>query len=175
MGMDWGERKAIIIFGRGYPSKDLIKYLQDEEIKYVMRVPKRFNSRIDNMKKGSKVIKLSEGMKTRAIVFRLKSGEWEALITNMEEEEIEAGAFPEPYYKRRPVETKYNRMKQKFELENFGGRQVDTVERDFYAMMTVSNMFSSSPSEANEEMPKGKNKEKNKVRIPCECEPCGGR
>jgi hypothetical protein len=78
MGLTLGERKPIVVFDRGYPSKEFIKYLRDKEITYVMRIRKRFNTRIDKTRSGSKVIKLSEGMKLRAIVFRLKSGEREA-------------------------------------------------------------------------------------------------
>jgi hypothetical protein len=37
------------------------------------------------MRSGSEVIKLSEDIKTRVIVFRLTSGEREALIMNLEE------------------------------------------------------------------------------------------
>jgi hypothetical protein len=58
---------------------------------YVMRVQKRFNTRINKMGRGSEIIKLSEGIKTRAIVFRLRSGEREAMITNVEEGKLEAG------------------------------------------------------------------------------------
>jgi hypothetical protein len=39
-----------------------------------MRVRKGFNSQIDEMEKGSREIKLSGGMRARAIVFRLNSG-----------------------------------------------------------------------------------------------------
>jgi hypothetical protein len=160
MGLDFGERKPIVICDRGYPSKDFIKYLQDKEIKYVMRVQKRFNSRIDTMRKGSRVIPLAEGIKTRAVVFRLGNGEREALITNLEEAEMETAAFPELYYKRWPIETKYNQVKQKMELENFSGRLVDHIKQDFYAMMTVSNLLASGLREANEKIPKGTRKKK---------------
>jgi IS4 transposase len=44
----------------------------------------------------------------------------------VEEREIEVAAFAKLYYKRWPIETKYNRLKQKMELENFGGRLVDS-------------------------------------------------
>jgi hypothetical protein len=159
-GMDFGERKPLVICDRGYPSKDFITYIQDKEIRYVMRVQRGFNTRIDKMRGGSKVIKLSEGIKTRAIVFRLGNGEREALITNGEEGEIETAAFPELYYKRWPIETKYNQLKQKFELENFSGRLVENIRQDFYAMMTVSNMLSSGLREANEKIPKGTTKKK---------------
>ncbi|MDR0377289.1 MAG: hypothetical protein LBH70_05795, partial [Spirochaetaceae bacterium] len=97
-------------------------------------------------------------MKIRAAAFRLKSGEQEALTANPWEDEMEEAAFPELYYKRQPVETKYNQVKQKMELENFSGRLVDNIKQDFYAMMTVSNMLSSSLREAHEKIPKGKTK-----------------
>jgi hypothetical protein len=37
-GPEFEGRKPVVIFDRGYSSKDLIKYLQDREIKYVMQV-----------------------------------------------------------------------------------------------------------------------------------------
>jgi hypothetical protein len=73
MELDFGERKPIVICDCGYPSKDFIAYLQDKEIKYIMRVTKRFDSCIDKTRNGSEVTEWSEG-KTRATVFRLKSG-----------------------------------------------------------------------------------------------------
>jgi hypothetical protein len=57
----------------------------------------------------------------RAAAFRLKTGEGERLITTLSGKEVEEGAFPELYYQRWPVETKYNQLKQKFELENSAG------------------------------------------------------
>jgi hypothetical protein len=57
--------------------------------------------------------------------------------------------FPRLYYKRWPIETKYNQIKQQFELENFSGRLADNIKQDFYAMMTVSNMLASNLREAN--------------------------
>jgi hypothetical protein len=112
------------------------------------------------MRSGSKLIRLSEGIRARAIVFRLASGEREALITNLAEGEMEAAAFAELYYKRWPIETKYNQVKQKFEVENFSGRLADTIRQDFYAMMTVTNMLAGSLREAKEKIPKGTGKKK---------------
>ncbi|MDR2659356.1 MAG: hypothetical protein LBC27_05130 [Spirochaetaceae bacterium] len=52
-----------------------------------MRVQRGFNSRIDLIRAGSGVIKLSEEICVRAVVFALSNGEREALITNPGEEE----------------------------------------------------------------------------------------
>jgi hypothetical protein len=73
---------------------------------------------------------------------------------------MEEAAFPELYYKRQPVETKYNQTKQKFELENFSGRLADNIKQDFYAMVTVSNMPASGLREANEKIPRGKTEQR---------------
>jgi hypothetical protein len=88
--------------------KDFIKCLRDKETKYVMRARKRFNSGIDRIRGGGGETRISEGGMTRAAALRLASGEREALITNLEEDEMEEDAFPELYYKCRPVEAKHN-------------------------------------------------------------------
>jgi hypothetical protein len=67
------------------------------------------------MGEGSRDIRLAEDLRIRAAVFRLKSGELEALITNPDGTEAEDTAFPGLYYKRRPIETKYKQVKQKLE------------------------------------------------------------
>jgi hypothetical protein len=157
-----GNRKPLIIFDRGYPSKELIKCLQDKEIRYVMRVQRGFNFRIDEMQGGSKAIKVSEDSRIRAVVFRLKSGKREALITNLEEGEMESAVFSERYYKRWPLETKYSQIKQKFELENFSGRLADNIKQDFYAMMTATNMLASALREANRKGATGAGKRERK-------------
>jgi hypothetical protein len=56
------------------PSKDFIKRLQGEEIKSVMRVWKKFSPGIDRMRGGGGETRISEENRTRAVVFRLKSG-----------------------------------------------------------------------------------------------------
>jgi hypothetical protein len=89
----FGKWKAIVIFDRGYPSKDFIKYLQDKEITYVTRVPKGFNAWTDGMKKVSKIIRLGEGITIWAVVFTLVGGEREALITNLDKGEWRMACF----------------------------------------------------------------------------------
>ncbi|MDR0375645.1 MAG: hypothetical protein LBH85_07975 [Treponema sp.] len=80
----------------------------------------------------------------------------EASTTNLREDEMEEEAFPELYYRRQPVETKYNQAKQKMELENSSGRLVDNVKQDFHAMTTAPDTPASGLREVNEKIPKGK-------------------
>jgi hypothetical protein len=74
VGLSGGARKAIAICDRGHPSKEFIKRLRDREIKHVMRVRRRFSPHIGRVRGGGEVIRLSEGMRARAIVFRLAGG-----------------------------------------------------------------------------------------------------
>jgi hypothetical protein len=164
MGLDLKGREPIITCDRGYPSKDFVKRSQDNEIKRVTRARKRLDPRVDRVRSGGKAVKLAEGIKTRAMAFRLGNGEREALTTSLEEGEMEDAAFAGLYYKRWPIETKYNQVKQKLELESFGGRLADDIKRDFYAMMTASNMLSGALREANGKPPKEKRKKRR-----CEC------
>jgi hypothetical protein len=64
-------------------------------------------------------------------------------------QELGAEEFRELYHQRWSVETKYDEIKKKLELENFSGRLVDNVKQDFYAMMTVANMIASVVRKAN--------------------------
>jgi hypothetical protein len=93
LGRGFGNRKTLVIFDRGYPSKDFINSLQDKEIKYIMRVRKGFNAQIGGLKKGSKLIRVGEGITVRVLVFTLASGERDALITNLDEGEMKDEAF----------------------------------------------------------------------------------
>jgi hypothetical protein len=100
------ERKKIVIVDCGYRSGDFVKYLRDNEIRYVIRLARGFNT--DGMRSGSKTVRLADGIDVRAVVFTLRNGEREMLITNLSEEAMEAAAFPEWYYQRWAIETKYN-------------------------------------------------------------------
>jgi ribosome-associated toxin RatA of RatAB toxin-antitoxin module len=152
--------RELIIFDRGYPSHELIKSLQDKEIGYVMRIPGRFIWEKDLPKGWVRLGKQQQ--KVRVIKIALDHGERETLITNIGGDKVEYGAFKELYHKRWGIETKYQQVKQRLELENFSGRLADTIRQDFYAMMTVSNMLASFVREANREIRKEGEKRGNK-------------
>jgi hypothetical protein len=160
MGLDFGRRKPIIICGRGYPSKDFIKYLQDKEIKHVMRVQKRFSPGIDRMRGGGREIRILDGIRTRAIAFRLKSGEREALITNLGGRRDGGGGVPGTVLQATACGNEIQPGETEDGTGNFSGRLADNIKQDFYAMMTVANMPASGLREANEKIPKGKTEQR---------------
>ena len=164
--------KELILFDRGYPSFYLIKELLENKINFLMRVRKKFSTEIDDLGRGDHIISLEQGgerIRVRAIKFRLDSGEEETLITNIQGKKPGLKAFKMLYYKRWPIETKYDQLKKKLEIENFSGRLVDNIRQDFYATMVITNMASDLIYEAQEEVEaeqKGKtNKYKYKINV----------
>jgi hypothetical protein len=60
------------------------------------------------------------------------------------------GSFKALYFKRWAVETKYDEVKQKLEVENFSGILADNIRQDFYAAMTLANIAGGLYEEAQE-------------------------
>jgi len=71
-------KMKLIIFDRGYPSFELIKYLIDRNLNHIMRVKKAFNKDIDAQKDDDGIVWLEqngEKIKARVIKVLLKSVE----------------------------------------------------------------------------------------------------
>jgi len=164
--------KELILFDRGYPSFELIKGLTEKGIHFVMRVRKKFSTEIDELNRGDHSIELEQGgekKKVRVLKFRLEGGEEETILTDIQETKYGINAFKALYFKRWPIETKYNQIKKRLEIENFSGRLVDNIRQDFYATMVLTNLvgdFSGKAQEGVEEEQRGKkNKYEYKVNI----------
>jgi hypothetical protein len=151
------EWKELILFDRGYASFDLIEELLGYKIHYVMRVRSKFSTAIDGLGYGDHSVKLKQGekkIKVRVVKFRLSSGEDEALVTDIKDRKLTVDDFKKLYFKRWPIETKYNEIKNKLEIENFSGRLVDNIRQDFYAVMILTNLAAECFAIAQEEVEK---------------------
>jgi len=149
--------KECILFDRGYPSFELIETLEDLGIKYVMRVKKGFNKDIDRLRIGaghSVILRKKDhrDIPVRVIKFLLPSFEMEMLVTNITDMSMGIDDFKHLYFKRWPIETKYDEIKNKLEVENFSGRTVNAIKQDFYISMYMSNIVSVASREAQEKV-----------------------
>jgi len=138
-----GLRKDLIIFDRGYISNELISKLIENGIHFLMRVRHKFNLEIDKISAPDSFVKIAHNencCKLRVIKFELPSGEIETLITDLPQNEFEHSEFKELYFKRWPIESKYDVVKNKLQLENFTGKTVLSVYQDFYASMYLANV-----------------------------------
>ena len=161
------EWKELLIFDRGYPSFELIKEVLGRKIHFLMRVRKKFSTEIDELSRGDHSIELErDGQKIalRVLKFRLDGGEEETLLTDITNKKYGIKTFKWLYFKRWPIETKYDQVKNKLEIENFSGRLVDTIRQDFYATMTITNVASELIYEAQEEVELGQEEKNNKYK-----------
>jgi hypothetical protein len=99
--------KELVLFDRGYPSFELIKYCESIGISYLMRVKTKFNVEIDEMPLGIYKYTLrqeNEEFNLRVIKFVLPKGEIEALITNFIEKTMNLRKYKGLYFMRWPIE-----------------------------------------------------------------------
>lgn len=157
-----GTKNDLIIFDRGYPSKALIEYLDNNGIKYLMRVSGMFLKKINNANKEDQTVNIGINKsyhKVRVVNFMLNEAENEKLITNLYDLDLTIDDFRKLYFKRWRIEVKYDELKNKLQIENFTGDTKETIEQDFYASMYLTNIAAIAKGNANEKL-KQKNKDK---------------
>lgn len=162
------QTKDLIIFDRGYPSKQLLSLLDQKKIKYLMRVQKSFNKEIDENNQEDFYQTLQyQGVsfKVRVIKLELDTGEIETLITNLGRKAFKKKEFKELYFKRWPVETRYNTLKNKLRIENFSGRTKISIQQDFYATMYLANIVTITKIITDEEIDQKTNKRTNDKKL----------
>lgn len=165
--------RDLILFDRGYPSAELIYYLLAHGIHFLMRVSASFYSevtqtatpdetveivitkeRANKLKKKGTLIPVGTVLKVRVVKVALSNGEIEILLTDVNAEEISYEECKALYFKRWGIETRYDVLKNQFEIENFSGETPTVIEQDFYATILLSNIASLIEQDALEEMQK---------------------
>ena len=146
-----GTKNDLILFDRGYPSIGMFEFLEEKQVKFLMRVKKgKFQNQIDAANEKDQIIVIGKNeLKLRVVNVELSTGETEKLVTNLLYNEFSESDFKDLYFKRWGIEVKYNQLKSKYELENFSGCVPMAIEQDFYANIFLSNMLSLAKNEAN--------------------------
>ena len=161
--------KECIIFDRGYACFDLIEHLRACNVSFVIRVKKKFfNVQSDKLEIGDHSIVLSKkghsDIAVRVLKFTLPSGETEVLVTDIFDRRMGIKAFKALYFKRWSVETKYDEVKNKLEVENFSGRTFNAVMQDFFITMYMANVVAAAYWEAQVSVDKQHNDKGNKYQ-----------
>lgn len=152
-----GLKNDLLLFDRGYPSIDFFHYLINTGVKFVIRMPKnRYQKRMDPSVSDQTIAFENKGqtMHLRVLKVALDSGVEEVLITNLMDDSMDIQSFKSLYFKRWGIETKFDELKNKLQLQKFTGDTPDTVEQDFYASMFLANMASLVKQEADEQIAK---------------------
>lgn len=147
-----GFSNDLILFDRGYPSREFISFIENKKIHYLMRVSTAFLNVVINVKNADQIIETKYNdkiIKMRVLKFQLDSGITEILITNIFDESFDVADFKVLYFKRWGIEVKYNELKNRLQVENFSGETPISIEQDFYATIYLSNMVSLAKMDAN--------------------------
>lgn len=157
------DKKLLIIFDRGYPSIDMLKFLDENGIKYIIRSQESTYSREKReMKSNDEKVKIKltrdrlagkmdedtynelkkqEYYETRFVKISLSTGTEEWLMSNLDKEEISAEELGDLYFKRWGIEECFKTLKSKLQIENISGRSVLTAVQDIYSTIIVYNMI----------------------------------
>lgn len=169
------DEDMLTLYDRGFRGFALIYIHLIKQSEFVMRTTKTFNNEITVFVKSNKRSAIVEmpctkksrrklkllgydvdrkvTVKVRLIRVNLDSGEEEILITSLlDSKKYPTRIFKDLYYKRWGVETYYDRLKNKFQIEVFSGISAEAIKQDFYAMIFVSNLQSIIIDEGEEEL-----------------------
>lgn len=149
--------RDVVVFDRGYASKSLIEHFVTNDAYFLMRMQRSFNRLIDEAPMGESIIGLDCGKGRRMLrvgKYLLPSGEVEMLLSNLPEADFSAEDLYSLYAQRWGVETQYDTLKNKLQLERFSGRKWDYILQDFFATMFLSNVVAACAGAAGEEMAK---------------------
>lgn len=167
-------KNSIIIFDRGYPSVELILYLEENGIKYICRLQSQMYERekramitddewieieLDSKRqrniKSKRLLEIAKEQKyhkCRLSKVVLNTGEVEFLLSNIDKEVIPEEEMKDAYFKRWQVEIGYDILKNKMHIENFTGKTKITIEQDFYAQIYTCNLLQDIKNDANKKV-----------------------
>jgi hypothetical protein len=148
-----GVVNPLILADRGYPSAEFIQDMIDRKFKFLLRVKSKFNVEIDRRNESGGIVEIKrkgfETIKVRVIKVEIeettKDGTEiyiETLITNLFDKELTPEVFKELYNKRWGIETEYDLLKNKMEIENFSGIKLHSIKQDFFKCMINANVSS---------------------------------
>jgi len=143
----------LILFDRGYPSAELLSFLIENNIDFLMRSSRTYSKEIKKATKSDQMIEFKYKQKlydARVIRFMLSSSEEEILITSLLDKNMTIEAFKELYFMRWGIEIKYDELKNRLQIENFTGTTKIAIEQDFYATIYLSNMVEMARSRSDE-------------------------
>ena len=182
------QQKILIIFDRGYPSLELMNYLETHKIAYIIRISSSIfkkereklgekggcieiehtKKRLRNLMKSNnelyQIAKTKEGISTRFVVDKTPAGEEFAVLTNLSEQ-ITDKEIVDAYFFRWKIEEAYHTLKNKMKFESVTGMASIYVEQDFLAQVFVYNMMEDVRHSAEEKIQKKADKYKYPQRI----------
>ncbi len=135
--------RVLHLFDRGYWSPELIKEIDANGQKFLMRLPSNVKNTTVKDENGNEI-------KLRKHSFVLPGGDVETLLTNLSAEEVSDEELSELYMMRWGAETKYLELKARLDIDSFSGQSANTVLQDIFATLYISNLTAFLCGEADE-------------------------
>lgn len=135
--------RELILIDRGYPSAGFIEFLSNNKYDFVIRAPKNHSAAVMKALKPDQIIDViheKRRYRVRLVRFLLDSGVEEILLTSLFDSSLTIEDFKKLYFMRWGIETKFDELKNRIEIENFTGKTKIAIEQDFYASIYLSNM-----------------------------------
>ena len=148
-----GAKRELILLDRGYPSVAFMSFLIKNGIDFVMRAQSNYLTTVINPGKADQIIKIKHDQEVypvRVLRFFLSSGIEEILLTSLHDKKFKIKDFKNLYFKRWGIETKYDELKNRLQIENFTGTTKIAIEQDFYASIYLSNMIELARKQSDE-------------------------
>lgn len=171
-----GTLPRIYIFDRGYPSGTFFIDMMERNTQFIIRLcsssfkkeqqsmttddewiditfdKSRVNAQIraGNIENAKRLETIGT-IKLRFVKIRLNSGTNEYLITNIPCDKVSAKEISTLYCMRWGVETAFDDMKNKLQIENFTGSKPIIIEQDIYATGYLYNIISDIMQDAEKE------------------------
>ena len=172
---------------RGYPSTPAFIHMMDKGIKFIVRLKSSdYKKEQSSLSENDQLVKIKldksrirhyegtidgERMKElgeislRMIKIPLENESLEVLATNLSEIEFSTKEIKELYHMRWGIETAYETLKSRLQLENFTGTKAILLLQDIYSTIYLSNLAEDIILDAERELDQKETEKKHKMMI----------
>lgn len=169
-----GDIPYIIIMDRGYPSLPAFIHMQDNNIPYIFRVKDcDFKEERKHMKTDDEIVNIAitksrlrhylgseDGVRMqelgqvtlRIVNIKISDKITETLFTNLPADKFDTESLKELYCMRWGIETAFETLKSRLQLENFTGTKPVIILQDIYSTIYVSNLAEDIILEVEQEL-----------------------
>ena len=158
-----GDKQCIYLFDRGYPSGEFFLDLMERKVNFLVRLGsvsfKREQRGMDaddcmvnivfdktrtgacKKEESAQRLALAGSIQLRFVRVALKNGDTEFLATNISEDLFKTEDIGNLYRMRWGIETVFDDLKNKLQIENFTGEKPIIIEQDIFATIYLSNII----------------------------------
>ena len=174
------EQPFLVVMDRGYPSTPAFIRMMEKNIYFLVRLKSSdYKKEQDSLENNDNWIdialdksrirhyegtSIAEQMRKlryihlRMVKIYLDEGNYEVLLTNLPTEKFSTEQLADLYHMRWSIETAYETLKSRLQIENFTGTKPQLLLQDIYSTIYVSNLSEDIILEAQQELDE-KNKE----------------